>query len=90
MHELAQAIGILRDLLKATDRRARDDGISTVRDTILEIEKRLLRHNELEENEIYRWATIILNEQEHADLANRVNAELANRPARFTLNAWTA
>jgi hemerythrin-like domain-containing protein len=89
MHELAQAIGILRDLLKATDRHAGDDGIRTVWDTILEIEKRLLRHNELEENRIYRWATTILNEQEQADLATRVNAELANRPPRFSLDAWS-
>jgi hemerythrin superfamily protein len=89
MHELAQAIGILRDLLKATDRHAGDDGIRTVRDSILEIEKRLLRHNELEENRIYRWATTILNEQEQADLATRVNAELGNRPPRFSLIAWS-
>jgi hypothetical protein len=48
MHGLAQAIGILRDLLKATDRHAVDDGIRTVRDAVLEIEKRLVIHNELE------------------------------------------
>jgi hemerythrin superfamily protein len=89
MHGLAEAIGILRDLLKATDRHAVDDGISTVRATILEIEKRLLRHNELEENRIYRWATTILNEQEQADLATRVNAELGNRPSRFSPIAWS-
>jgi hemerythrin superfamily protein len=75
--------------LKATDRHAGDDEIRTVRDTILEIEKRLLRHNELEENRIYRWAAIILNAQEQADLAMRVNAELGNRPARFSLIAWS-
>ena len=89
MHELAQAVGILRDLLNATDRHAGDDEIRTVRDTILEIEKRLLRHNELEENRIYRWAAIILNAQEQADLAMRVNAELGSRPARFSLIAWS-
>ena len=58
MHGLAQAIGILRDLLKATDRQAVDDGIITVRDAVLEIEKRLIIHNELEENQIYRWARL--------------------------------
>jgi hemerythrin superfamily protein len=90
MHELAQAIGILRDLSKATEGQAIDAGTKTVRDAVLEIEKRLVIHNELEENKIYRWVTTILNEQEQADLANRINAELANRPARFSLNAWTA
>ncbi|MGH9881956.1 MAG: hemerythrin domain-containing protein [Pyrinomonadaceae bacterium] len=89
MHGLAQAIGILRDLLKATDRHDVDDGISTVRDAVLEIEKRLVIHNELEENRIYRWATTNLNEQEQAGLATRINAELANRPPRFSRDAWS-
>jgi hemerythrin superfamily protein len=89
MHGLAQAIGILRDLLKATDRHDVDDGISTVRDAVLEIEKRLVIHNELEENKIYRWATTILNEQEQADLATRINAELANPPPRFSPDTWS-
>ena len=88
MHGLAQAIRFLRDLLKATDRHAVDDGIITVRDAVLEIEKRLIIHNELEENQIYRWATIILDEQGQADLATRINAELANRPPRFSRDAW--
>ena len=90
MHELAQAIGILRDLSKATNGQAIDKGASAVRDAILEIEKRLVIHNELEENTIYRWTTTIPDEREQTDLANRINAELANRPERFSLNAWTA
>jgi hypothetical protein len=89
MHELPHAIGILRDLLKATDRDAIDEGTRSVRNAILEIEKRLIIHNELEENKIYRWATTILNEPEQADLATRINAELANRPPRFSLDAWS-
>lgn len=89
MHGLAQAIGILRDLLRATDNHAVDNGISMVRDAVLEIEKRLVLHNELEENQIYRWVTTILNEQEQAELVTRIDAELANRPRRFSLDAWS-
>jgi hemerythrin superfamily protein len=88
MHEIAQAVGILRDPLKATGRHALD-GIRTARDAVIEIEKRLILHNELEESQIYRWATTILNEQEQADLATRINAELANRPPRFSPEAWS-
>ena len=88
MHGLAQAIGILRDLLKATDRHAVDNGIRIVRDAVHEIEERLVLHNQLEENKIYRWVTTILNEQEQAELATRINAELANRPPRFSRDAW--
>jgi len=90
MHELAQAIRTLRDLSKAADGQAIAAATSTVRIVLLEIEKRLDIHNELEENKIYRWATTILNEPEQRELANRISAELANRPARFSLNAWTA
>lgn len=89
MHELARAIGILRDLVKVTDRGA-DEGTRKVRDAVLEIEKRLVIHNELEESQIYRWATTILSEQEQVELANRINAELANRPPRFALRIWSS
>jgi hemerythrin superfamily protein len=89
MHELARTIGILRDLVKTTDRRAVDEAIRTVRDDVLDIEKRLIIHNELEESQIYRWAKTILNEQEQANLATRINAELANRPPRFSRDAWS-
>src|SRR5204863_3401568 len=84
MHELAQAIGSLRDLLKATERHAVDDGIRRVRDTVLEIQKRLIVHNEIEENQIYRWVRTILNAKEQVDLATQIDAELANRPPRFS------
>src|SRR6266568_6797633 len=46
MHKLAQTIGVLRDLVKTTDRRAVDEAMRTVRDAVLDIEKRLIIHNE--------------------------------------------
>jgi len=89
MHGLARAIGILRDLSKAGNEQTIVAGTSTVRDIIIEIEKRLVIHNELEESQIYRWAKTILNKQEQADLATLINAELANRPPRFSPEAWS-
>lgn len=89
MHELAQAIGALRELLTITDRRAINKAMRKVSDAVLEIEKRLITHNELEENEIYRWVKTILNDQEQVDLAMRINAELAKRPPRFSPEAWS-
>ena len=88
MHELAQAIGSLRDL-KATEPHAIVDGIRRVRDTVLEIEKRLIVHNEIEENQVYCWVRTILNAPDQADLATRINAELANRPPRFSETIWS-
>ncbi len=70
MHELAQTIGILRDLVKTTVRRAVDEAMRTVRDAVLDIEKRLIIHNELEESQIYRWAKTILNKQETSRLSH--------------------
>ena len=85
MHELARAIGVLRELPNPQDSSG---GFTSVRDTVLEIEKRLIEHNEIEEDQIYRWAGTLLTETEQVELATRINRELENRPSRFTLEAW--
>lgn len=77
MRELARAIGVLRE-----------GKLAGVGDTVREIEKRLATHNEIEENQIYHWASTILTEPEQADLAARINAELENRPPRFSVESW--
>ena len=78
MRELARALGLLR----------LEGDVAIVRDTVREIEKRLAIHNEIEENEIYRWSSTILTEPEQLDLLARVNVELENRPPRFSEEAW--
>lgn len=79
MRELARAVGVLREF---------PEQLANVRDTVREIEKRLATHNEIEENQIYHWASTILTEPEQTDLAARINAELENRPPRFSAEAW--
>ena len=81
MHELARAIGVLRE-------PPSDAGLISVRDTVLAVEERLITHNEIEENQIYHWAGTLLTETEQTELAARINAELENRPPRFTVGAW--
>jgi hemerythrin superfamily protein len=81
MRELARAIGVLRE-------RSDDAGFAAVRDVVREIEKRLAHHNEIEEDQIYRWASIILTQPEQSELLARINAELENRPPRFSEEAW--
>jgi hemerythrin superfamily protein len=83
MRELARAVGVLREL-NASD----ESKLGAVGDTVREIEKRLATHNEIEENQIYRWASTILTEPEQTDLAARINTELENRPPRFSVEAW--
>src|SRR5688572_4269668 len=86
MRQLAQAIGILREL---TDPGASyETELSTVGDAVREVEKRLTAHNEIEENQIYRSASIMLTESEQSELLARINAELENRPPRFSEEAW--
>ena len=81
MHELARAIGILRELPDTTK-------LAAVADTVRQVAERLATHNEIEENQIYRWSSTILSESEQAELLARINAELENRPPRFSREAW--
>jgi len=88
MHELGQAIKIL-GALSHEDRETLDHGMKSVRSMMIEIEKRLVSHNQLEETKIYAWTTTILNSREQTELAKRISIELANRPPRFSLDEWT-
>jgi Hemerythrin HHE cation binding domain len=88
MRNFAQAVGILRELPRPLDSPEGEARLTSVLDVVLEVEKRLATHNELEENKIYRWASTILTEAEQIDLVTRINAELQNRPSRFTVEAW--
>lgn len=81
MRELARAIGVLRE-------RSEEVDFAAMRNIVREVEKRLTTHNEIEEDQIYRWASIILTQPEQTELLARINAELENRPARFSEEAW--
>ena len=88
MHELARAVGILRELPPPRESREVEGTLNYVLDVVLEVEKRLTTHNETEENQVYRWASTILTEPEQIELAARINAELEHRPSRFSVEAW--
>jgi len=88
MHELARAIGVLRELPHTTVTADSGTKLAAVADTVREVEERLAAHNELEENQIYRWSSTILNESEQLELFARINAELENRPPRFSKETW--
>jgi hypothetical protein len=88
MRELARAVGILRELPRPLGSADSEASFTSVHEAVLEIEKRLANHNQIEENQIYRWASTILTEAEQVDLATRINAELVNQPPRFSVEAW--
>ena len=81
MRELAQAIRVLREA------RTTDELVS-IDNTVREIERRLVEHNEIEETRVYNLAGTILNDSEQTELAAHINAELENRPPRFSLESW--
>ena len=88
MGQLALAIEIMRELSTLPDQLIIPEGLNNVKKIVLEVEQRLVKHNELEESTIYRWASMSLNPEEQAQLASRITTELRNHPARFTLTTW--
>jgi len=82
MHELARAIGILREL------PGNDAKLAAVADTVRKVEERLATHNDIEENQIYRWSSTLLSESEQLELLARINTELEKRPPRFSEQVW--
>ena len=89
MHQLALAVEIMRELLTLPEQLTVPEGMNNVKKIVREVERRLVNHNEIEENQIYHWATIFLNSEEQQKLQERITKELQNRPARFTLNTWS-
>lgn len=81
MHELARAIAILRELPDEAK-------LAAVTGIVRKVEERLTTHNDIEENQIYRWSSTLLSESEQLELLARINAELKNRPPRFSEQAW--
>lgn len=88
MHELARAIEISRKLSTAGEHPILEEGLNTVTNIVFEVEKRLLKHNEVEENQLYRGATTLLNSEEQSKLADQITTELRKHPPRFTLRTW--
>lgn len=88
MHELAGAIEITRKLLTVVEHQILKEGLDNVKNIVVQVEQRLVQHNEVEESQIYRWASTLLNPEQQAQLAKQITTELRNHPPRFTLSAW--
>ena len=86
MRELSDAIAIMRELLvnPEADVVAQLQG---VRERIDGVQRRLVKHNEVEEEGVYLWTRNLLSEAEQAELSMLVNKELENTPPRFNVKA---
>jgi len=85
MVELAREIGVLRELTTTNDQIK----LAAVGDAVRTVKQRLMTHNQIEENQIYRWVKTLLTEPEQRELASLINSELENRPPRFSAAAWS-
>jgi hemerythrin superfamily protein len=88
MRELARAIAVCRELPPNIIQAVDEAKFDAIHNTVCEVEKRLATHNDIEEDQIYRWSSTILTESEQFELLSRINAELENRPPRFSEQAW--
>jgi hypothetical protein len=83
MHELAKAINLMRALKGIPDAAAIGESLGEVRSIVLSVKTRLGVHNQLEENQVYGWIDVLLDEAERIALNTRVRRELENLPSRF-------
>ena len=77
MHELGASVKIMRQE-NASDR------FREIHHSVLVIQSRLISHNQLEENHVYKWVDVLLSEAERVTLAARIKRELENVPPRFS------
>lgn len=89
MHELANAVALVREIRTLRDAQAVRSTLDRVAQIVSRVKERLLEHNKEEELQVYRWSTLLLEPAELAKLASRIDAELGNRPPRFTDAVWT-
>lgn len=78
----------MRQLARAIEMIRTGQGLQTVKDILLEIEERLVHHNQVEETNVYHLAKTALDPEELAELSQGISCELEKRPSRFTAETW--
>ena len=76
MRELGASIKIMRQ-------ENASEQFREVHRSVVAIKSRLTKHNQLEENHVYKWVNVLFGEAERLALAARVKRELENIPPRF-------
>jgi hypothetical protein len=84
MRELATSVKSMRQQQDASNNEVVNEQFRKVRSSVVEIQTRLAKHNELEENHVYKWVNVLLDEAERSVLMARITRELEKSPARFT------
>jgi hypothetical protein len=82
MRELGTAVNTMRKHVIASEQVISKEFLD-VRLSVIRVQSRLDRHNQLEENHVYEWANVLLGETERFALTSRITHELNNIPPRF-------
>lgn len=83
MNELALAMKTLRTLRGQNRPPASPDELAGLRDLLDRVSHRLNDHNEIEETQAYRWVETLLDAAQLTNLAENIQRELQNLPARM-------
>ena len=81
MTELASAIKTMRAVVAGESPEG--ESVASVQDRLAAIRQRLEDHNQIEEEQAYKWPELILNDSEQTALRHRLQHELENLPPRF-------
>jgi len=84
MRELGTSVNSMRKHRHASDNEVVSEQFRRVRRSVIEIQTRLTKHNQLEENHVYKWVNVLLDEAGQSVLVARIRREIENIPARFS------
>lgn len=82
MRELGTTVKAIRKQENVSNREVLKQ-FREIRHSVVEIQTRLAKHNQLEENQVYKWVNILLGHAERSALLARIKRELENAPPRF-------
>ncbi len=83
MRELGAVVDTMRKHVNVSDHEVVSKQFREVRSSVIEIQLRLVKHNQLEEDHVYKWVNLLLGEAERSVLAARIRREIENMPPRF-------
>jgi hypothetical protein len=83
MHELANAVNLMRESFAANHRLSTSETLANVCHIINDVAERLRLHNQMEEELVYRLPARLFMAVKQSELAQEVRHELENLPPRF-------
>lgn len=82
MRSLGKAVGLMREL-SASPKQESAPLIAEVKKTVAIVQQRLDQHNQIEEQKLYQWPTLLIEPRELARLMVEIRRQIENLPPRF-------